>query len=348
MSVLIVDDEAHNRSVLEQELELLGHASASASDGLEALSMARANGTDLVLLDVMMPGLDGIEVLRRLKADSQLRHLPVVMISALDDVSTISRCIELGAEDYLPKPFDPVLLKARVQACLQKKRMHDMELEYQATIQRQTEMLRGFLPPQVAELLTSGRGEVLDVHRRDVTIVFCDLRGFTSFSETTEPEEVMQVLADYHAGLGPLIRKHDGMLERFIGDGIMVMFNDPLPCGDHPHHAVRMALDMRDCVAEMAARWRRQGHELGFGMGIARGYATLGRIGFEGRFHYTAIGTVANLSARLCNEAKDGQILIDPKMQLAVEGIANLALVGELPLKGLHRPVPTYNVVSLK
>ena len=184
----------------------------------------------------------------------------------------------------------------------------------------------------------------LDSHRREMTVVFCDLRGFTAFAETAEPEEVIAVLREYHADLGGLIHKFEGTLERFAGDGIMVLFNDPLPCADPALRAVRLAVAMRDHVAELAANWRKLGHELGFGVGIAHGYATLGRIGFEGRFDYSAIGTVVNLAARLCGEAKNGQILIDSKVFAAIEELAETEPVGGLVLKGFHRPIQAFNV----
>ena len=189
---------------------------------------------------------------------------------------------------------------------------------------------------------------MLDSHRRDVTVVFCDLRGFTAFAETAEPEEVMAVLREYHARLGALIYKHEGTLERFLGDGLMVLFNDPLRCPDPPVRAVKMAIEMRDGVAELAAGWRKHGHELGFGMGIAHGYATLGRIGFEGRFDYSAIGTVVNLAARLCSQAQAGQILVDPKVHAAIEILTDTEPAGELTLKGLSRAIKAFNIAGFR
>ena len=205
--------------------------------------------------------------------------------------------------------------------------------------------LKRFLSPQLAELVVStGSEHLLESHRTDVAVVFCDLRGFTALAEAAEPEEVMEILHQYHAALGELIFQHGGTLERFLGDGLMVLFNDPVPCPDPAVRAVGMAVAMRSRLATLLERWHQEGRDLGFGVGIAQGYATLGRIGFEGRFDYAAIGTVANLASRLCAEAKSGQILISQKVLSFVDTIAEVESVGELVLKGLTHPVPAYNV----
>jgi class 3 adenylate cyclase len=366
-ALLVVDDIEDNRYALTRRLAREGYANvATAADGEQALQLLHSKPFDLVLLDIMMPKVNGYQVLEHMKGDDTLRHVPVIMISAVDEIDSVVRCIELGAEDYLPKPFNPTLLRARVGACLERKRLHDQIAEQAAdlaawnrTLEQRVEQqlaeiervsrLKRFLSPQVTELiLSSGDGRVLESHRRAVTVLFCDLRGFTAFAELTEPEEVMAILRDYHAMLGGLIHKHEGTVERFAGDAIMVLFNDPLPCPDPSLRAVRMAIEMRDQAAELALQWRKQGHELGFGVGIAHGYATLGRIGFEGRFDYGAVGTVVNLAARLCADAKDGQILIDPKVQAAIEAAADTEPAGELTLKGFHRPVRAFNVRALR
>jgi class 3 adenylate cyclase len=209
--------------------------------------------------------------------------------------------------------------------------------------------LKRFLSPQLAELIVSSEDEgILESHRREIIVVFCDLRGFTAFSETGEPEEVMGVLREYHSAMGNLIFRFEGTLERFAGDGLMVFFNDPLPCLDPAVRAIRMAVAMRDSVSELSEKWRKRGHELDLGVGIAQGYATLGKIGFEGRFDYAAIGTVTNLASRLCDEARAGQILFSQRIYGAVEKLVDVEPVGELTLKGLHRPVVAYNVLNLK
>jgi class 3 adenylate cyclase/CheY-like chemotaxis protein len=365
---LVVDDNEDNRYTLTRRLSREGYSSiATATNGREALELLRTKAIDLVLLDIMMPDMNGYEVLEHLKADPQLQHIPVIMISAVDEIESVIRCVELGAEDYLSKPFNPTLLRARVGATLERKKLHDQvraqaadlaawnQTLEQRVADQLTEIermgrLKRFLSPQIADLVvSSGDGErVLESHRRAVTVVFCDLRGFTSFAETAEPEEVMTVLRAYHDVLGPLIYKHEGTLERFAGDGLNVLFNDPLPCSDPSVRAVRMAIEMRDAVANLAVQWRKLGHDLGFGMGIAHGYATLGRIGFEGRYDYSAIGTVVNLAARLCAEARGGQILVDGKVQMAVETLTDTEPLGELVLKGMQRPVSAFNILGMR
>jgi len=258
-----------------------------------------------------------------------------------------------------------------VRSMLRIKALHDLAQEQAEKLKEQTELLaawnlsleqkvaaqvaeiervsrlRRFLAPQVAEIIASSHagGDLLVSHRREVSVVFCDLRGFTAFTEIAEPEEVMAVLHEYHETLGELIFQYEGTLERFAGDGILILFNDPIQCADHAQRAVRMALDMRDSIATMIERWRRRGHALGFGVGIALGYATLGQIGYGRRFDYAAIGSVTNLASRLCDEARAGQILISQRVFALVEDVVEAAHVGDLALKGFHRPMPAYDVV---
>jgi len=365
-AILVVDDNEENRDMLARRLERQGYEVLTAAGGRAALDTLGARALDLVLLDVMMPDLDGYAVLQRLKADPALRDIPVLMISALDDLDSVVRCIQLGADDYLGKPFDPVLLQARIGACLEKKRLHDQEerhrrelAEWNETLERRVAeqvgqlerlgRLKRFFSPQLAELIVAGGADdPLRTHRRDVAVVFLDLRGFTAFAETAEPEEVMGVLREYHAEMGRLILEHEGTLERFTGDGLMIFFNDPVEVPNAAERAVRMAVAMRDSVAGLAAGWRKRGWELALGVGIAQGYATIGAIGFEGRWDYGAIGTVTNLAARLCGEAKGGQVLISSRVAAAVEGLIDAEELGALALKGLSRPVPILSVHGLK
>jgi len=360
--ILIVDDNETNRDILRTRLGRQGYELVEAADGEEAMAAAREHLPDLILLDVMMPKVDGIEACRQLKADANLPFIPIILVTAKADSKDVVAGLEAGADEYLTKPVDQAALAARVKSMLRIKELTD-EVRAQAadlaswnrTLEERVaqqlahiermDRLKRFLPPQVAELvLSSGDDRVLDSHRRDVSIVFCDLRGFTAFAETAEPEEVMTVLSEYHASAGAIIHKFQGTIEHFAGDGLMAMLNDPLPCPEPCLQAVRMAAEMRAAVGALTAKWRKHGFELGFGIGIAHGYATLGRIGFEGRFDYAAIGAVPNLAARLCEEAKDGEILIDGKVKAAVEAAAQLEPLDELKLKGFHRPVKAFNV----
>jgi len=363
--ILVVDDNAANREMLSRRLEREGHRVELADSGRAALNLLRSRRMDLVLLDVMMPEVDGFEVLRQLKSDESLRDIPVLMISALDEIDSVVRCIELGAEDYLPKPFDPVLLRARIGACLEKKRLRDRETQHLRELadwnrkleQRVAEQvalvdrlgrLKRFFSPQLAELIVAGGADdPLKTHRRDVTVVFLDLRGFTAFAESAEPEEVMGVLREYHAQMGKLILEHEGTLERFTGDGMMIFFNDPVPVDNPGERAVRMALAMRERVSTLIDTWRKLGYELDLGIGIAQGFATIGAIGFEGRWDYGAIGSVTNLAARLCGEAKPGQILISKRVLATSDGLLEVEAAGELTLKGFHRTIPAYNLLRL-
>ena len=364
--ILVVDDNAANREMLSRRLTRQGHRVQVVGSGSEALALLRRQPLDLVLLDVLMPEMSGYEVLQRLTADEKLREIPVLMISALDEMDSVVRCIELGAEDYLPKPFDPVLLRARIGACLEKKRLRDREalhlrelaewnqrleqrVQEQVALLERLGRLKRFFSPQLAELIvTGGADDPLATHRRDLTVCFLDLRGFTAFAESVEPEEVMGVLREYHAEMGRLIMAHEGTLERFTGDGMMVFFNDPVPVPNAAERTVRMALAMRARVSDMIVSWRRKGYELELGIGIAQGYATIGAIGYEGRWDYGAIGTVTNLAARLCGEAKPGQILVSKRVLAVIGDLFEVESVGELALKGLHRPVTAYNVLAAR
>ena len=353
---LVVDDSSVNRMLLVRHLASIGITAREATDGRGALDAQRSDASevDVVLLDVMMPELDGYETLAAIKADAELRHLPVIMVSGVDELDSVARCIELGATDYLPKPFNPMILAARLRASLGEKRLHDLERAHAAaqaelleTIERQKSELSRFLSPQVAALVSSPAGEALLAgHRREATSVFCDLRGFTAFSDSAEPEEVLGVLREYHSEMGALIVEFGGTLEHFAGDGMMVFFNDPVLQADHALRAVNMAMAMRERFAAVAARWSRLGFELGLGIGIATGYATLGRIGFEGRFDYGMIGTAVIVAARLSSAAEAGQILLNPRTHAAVEAEIAAEAVGELQLKGFLRPVPAVHVVG--
>ncbi len=513
--ILVVDDTALNRTILSRALRDQGLDVVEADNGRVALGILGAAGArpiDVVLLDIEMPEMDGYETLSRIKADPTLRDVPVIVISAVDELASVVRCIELGAADYLTKPFNGAILRARVRASLAAKRLRDAELDYvdrqsatnevlkvinrsaldletvltavidQATrlcratygaiylaeaddfrvaatsgesglteyeranpapigreslvgrvaltgapvsipdvladpeyglqaeqsvggyrsllgvpiakdgrivgalgfartevqpfsdgevllvssfaeqaaigienarlaqtIDRQRTELARFLSPQVGALISSPDGEALLAgHRRPVTAVFCDLRGFTPFSEASEPAEVLGVLRDYHRAMGEEIVANGGTLEHFAGDGMLVFFNDPIEQPDHVARAVRMAVAMRDRFDTLRLTWPERGRDLGFGVGIAEGHATMGRIGFEGRYDYAAIGTVVIMASRLSSDARAGQILLNRRAFAAVQGLVVGESVGDLVLKGFSRPVPAFEVLGLR
>jgi class 3 adenylate cyclase/CheY-like chemotaxis protein len=362
--ILIVDDNETNRDILKTRLAMHGYDLLEAGDGELALTAAKEHSPDLVLLDVMMPKLGGIEVCRRLKHDRGFAFMSVILVTARADSKDHVAGLEAGADEYLTKPIDQLALVARVKSALRLTKLHDRvaaqaadlaawnrELERRVADQvRELERvgrLKRFLAPQIAELIiSSGDEQFLESHRREVVV--CDLRGFTAFSETAAPEDVMAVLREYQSGLGTLVDKFEGTVERFTGDGMMVWFNDPLPCSDPCGRAARMGIEMRNSVSALADKWRELDRELGFAIGMAHGYATLGRIGFARRFDYAAVGMVVNLAARLCSEANDGQILIDSRVRAAIEGFATTEPVGELALKGFNRPVKAFNLMSVQ
>jgi class 3 adenylate cyclase len=368
--ILAVDDVPENLDIVRMRLQAHGYEVITAVDGEDALDKARTHEPDLVLLDIMMPKLDGISALKVLKQDAALKFIPVILLTAKSDTADVVAGLEAGGDDYLTKPFDQAALIARVRSMLRIKGLHDTVQEQAAKLREQTEQLaewnrtleervaaqvqeiervgrlRRFLAPQIAELIASSQADdMLKSHRREVTVVFCDLRGFTAFTEIAEPEEVMAVLREYHETLGELIYRYEGTLERFAGDGILILFNDPIVHADHASRAVRMALEMQHGIGALLELWKKRGHSLGFGVGIALGYATLGQIGFDRRFEYAAIGSVTNLASRLCDEAKAGQILISQRIFGLIDGEIEATHVGDLNLKGFHRPMPAYEVV---
>ena len=364
--ILVVDDNPMNVDILQTRLTAHGYAFITASDGEQALATARAQHPDLILLDVMMPKVDGVTVCRELKADTNLPFVPIIMVTAKSDSQDIVAGLEAGAEEYLTKPLDHAALMARVKSMLRIKELHDevqaqsaQLAEWNQTLEQRVRdqledlerigRLKRFFSPQLCDLIVSKGGEqLLQSHRSEISVVFCDLRGFTAFSETAEPEEVNRVLQEYFAGMGELIFEYEGTIERFVGDSIMVLFNDPLPCSEHELRAVRMALAMQTRAGELIDIWEKRGHRLGLGIGIARGYATVGQIGFEGRMEYSATGTVANLAARLCDIAQPGQILICQQVYAAVGDRLAMESLGDRDLKGFSRPMPVYSALALR
>jgi adenylate cyclase len=365
-TILVVDDTPQNVKLLGDLLRAKGYTVITASSGAQALEHVKRERPDLVLLDVVMPEMSGYEVCRTIRSASDTAILPVVLVTALDATEERLKGLECGADDFLTKPINQAELLARVRSLLRIKRLYDTiqaQAGELADLNRTLEQrvsdqvaqlerlgrLKRFFSPQLAELiLAGGADDPLRTHRRQITVVFVDLRGFTAFAETAEPEEVMEVLRDYHAEMGRLIVTHDGTLERFTGDGLMVFFNDPVKVENPAERAVRMALAMLQRADALTGKWRKLGFDLAVGVGIADGYATIGAIGFEGRWDYGAIGTVTNLAARLCGEARPGQILVSARVLAAVEQIVETESVGELTLRGLHRPITAYSVLRLR
>ena len=360
-TVLVVDDQPANIRLLDAVLTSRGYDVAAAESGEEALTRINESPVDLVLLDIRMPGMDGYEVCRRIREQRDTAYLPVVMVTASGDEEKV-KALEAGADDFLTKPVNRNELLARAASLTRIKR-------YQDTIERQAQelaawnreltsrvdaqvdqiermsRLRRFLSPQLAELVVdSGDETFLESHRREIVVVFCDLRGFTTFAEASEPEEVMNVLGEYHQALGDLIFRFEGTLERFAGDGLMVFFNDPVRCDDGPPRAIRMALAMRTRIRGLAEVWARQGHDLAMGIGIAQGYATLGKIGFEGRFDYAAIGSVTNLASRLCDVADPWQILVTERVFSSAGSLVVGEDAGARDLRGFSRSIRAYNI----
>ena len=365
-TVLVVDDTPQNVKLLTDLLALNGYRVEAAQSGEEALAKIAASIPDIVLLDVMMPGLSGYDVCRKIRQTPATALLPVVMVTSLDPQTERIHGIEAGADDFLAKPINRPELFARVKSLLRVKSLQD-EVKRQAEqlaewnsrletrvaeqvsqIERMGR-LKGFFSPQIAELIVSGGAEdLLRPHRREVTVVFLDLRGFTSFTETAEPEEVMGVLSQYHATVGRLVVAHEGTIEHFAGDGMMIFFNDPIILDNAAASAARMSLSLQADFVSLRGGWRKRGYTLDLGIGLAQGYATLGAIGFAGRQDYAAIGSVTNLATRLCAEAKGGEILTNQKTLARIENEFEAEALGTRSLRGFAHPIDLFRILSSK
>ena len=364
--VLVVDDVAANVKLLEDLLGFHGYEVEVAESGEEALAAIKRDPPDIVLLDVLMPGLSGYDVCMAVRADPALAMLPVVMVTALDNREERVRGLEAGADDFLSKPVNPPELIARVRSLLRIRRLYETVQEQAEQLKSWNRMLEGrvaeevarverlqrlkrFFSPQLAELiLAGGADDPLESHRREITVVFLDLRGFTAFAESAEPEEVMAALSEYHSVMGRRILEYQGTLERFTGDGMMVFFNDPLPIQQPARRAVEMSFVMQEDALKLSAQWKKKGYGLGLGIGISQGYATVGAIGFEGRIDYGAIGNVTNLANRLCDLAEAGHILVSQRVHSELEDGVFSEDLGEVALHGFGRPVRAYRLLDLK
>ncbi len=366
--ILVVDDQRANVEMLVELLRSRGYEVTGAYDGEAALQMIAERGFDLVISDIRMPGIDGYELAQRVRGNPATALLPVVLVTSLEDRDGHDeriKGIEAGADDFLTKPVRYAELFARVRSLLRVKvlqdevrrqaeelrvwndRLEQRVREQVAAIDRLTKMKRFFSPP-VAEAIVAGGVDMLEPHRREITALFLDLRGFTEFTDRADPDAVMKLLSEYHATMGNLVDRYGGTLEHFAGDGILVFFNDPIPVDQPAVKAVRMALDLQQAFMPIAQAWERRGHKVALGVGIAQGEATLGVIGFEQRWEYAAIGAVPNLAARLSGQARGGEILIDAVTYADVSDVVDAEAVGPMALRGFTQPIPVFRLKHLK
>ena len=356
--ILVVDDQRSNVELMAGVLKARGYEVLTASDGAAALEQVREARPDMVVSDILMPGLDGYDMCRRLRADPATALLPVVLVTSLDPQGERMKGIEAGADDFLTKPVNWDELFAKVRSLLRVKTLQDelkgWNLKLEARVKKQVKQLerlsrlKRFFSPSVADAIVAGGEEMLEPHRREITAVFLDLRGFTSFTDRADPDEVMDLLRAYHAALGRSVDEFGATLEHFAGDGIMIFFNDPLPVEQPAEKAVRMALALQKAFTPISAAWSKLGHEVGLGIGIAQGEATLGVIGFENRWEYAAIGNVPNLAARLCGAAPAGEIILDAQTERDVAHMADTEPMGALTLRGFSQPVAAFRLKALK
>jgi adenylate cyclase len=363
--ILVVDDVPENVRLLQAVLDAQGYDVVSATSGHAALELASSAKPDLVLLDVMMPPPDGLAVCKRLRQQEETAVLPVIMLTASEG-SEKTTAIEAGADDFIPKPFNRAELLTRIRSLLRIKHYHDtikaqaaelrdLNRTLEERVQTQVDelerlqRLRRFLSPQLANAVVStGDESILRSHRRHVSMFFADLRGWTGFVDTVEPEELMRVLGEFHGTIGGLVSRFDATVGFIEGDGVQLFFNDPIEMPDHALRAVRLGCALREEMTELTAVWRKRGYDLDFGAGIALGHATCGEVGFESRSDYAAIGAVTNLASRLADAATAGQILISQRLYAEVEDEVEAAPAGEFTLKGFRRPVAAFDVIAVR
>lgn len=364
-TLLIVDDAPQNLSLLSGLLDR-DYRVKLATSGARALEIVAAGKPDLILLDIVMPEMDGYEVCARLKANVDTYDIPIIFVTSLDGTDDEARGLALGAVDYLTKPVNPAILQARVHTHLalrqqattlrdQARALHELNLTLEARVAEETvrvkrlERLRRFFSPAVADVLMSTDNDAfLAPRRREIVVAFLDLRGYTAFTENFGADEVMRVLSEFHAAMGELIMQYGGTVERFTGDGMMIFFNDPIEIDDPASTAMAMAAQMQTRFTELTKAWRLRGYTLTMGIGIAKGVATIGAIGFDGRRDYGAIGSVTNLAARLCAEAEGGKILVSAAVAASTghdRPLPALSAKRALTLKGFRDAVEVFEVL---
>ncbi len=365
MKILIVDDDSTSRLALEELMKAWDHEVCSVPDGESAIKAAESDSPDLILLDIMMPGMDGFEVCRRLKSASGTSDIPILFLTGIDDIRNKTKGFHVGAVDYVTKPFEILEIKARIEThgALKKTReklkkanreLSDLNQNLEKRVEQKTgeieqiNFLKHFLSPQLIQSFTNGQPEeILKSHRRNITVLFIDLRGFTSFVNRSTAEETMTILNEYHQAIGPIIFEHEATLERFTGDAIMAFIGDPVPTQDHAAQTAKMSLKCRSAMKELNSLWQKRGHQLhDVGIGIATGEATLGTIGYDKRVDYAAIGNVTNLAARLCGAAPPGHILIAPSTLKEIGKQFRTEEFGKLEMKGFPEPILVHHLLD--
>jgi len=363
-SVLVVDDIPSNVKILEAHLRAKGFETICAYNGEDAIRLTLAEKPDLIMLDVNMPNVDGLEVCAELKQNPESMMIPIILVTANSATEDIVKGFGVGADDYLAKPYNYMEMLARVRSMLRirdtqvmllevNRRLDDINNTLEKKVQEQVQelervnRLRRFFSPQIVDTIISENAEnILKEHRREITVVFLDLRNYTSFAQTATPGEVIQTIRDLHEVVGPIIFRHDGTLERFTGDGLMVFLGDPEPMPDHALQAVKMCIEISEEVESLRESWAVKGYDLGLGIGVASGEAALGIVGFEGRRDYAAIGNVTNLAARLCSKAEGGQILMAQSTHEHIKDRMETVGCGEILFKGFSDPQPVFEVLE--
>jgi adenylate cyclase len=356
--ILVVDDQRANVEMMAGVLKARGYTVCTAYDGVHALDQVRDTRPDLIVSDILMPNMDGYELCRRLRGAQETALLPIVLVTSLDGQGERIKGLEAGADDFLSKPVNWEELFARVRSLLRIKALQDELKEVNAKLEKRVReqvsqlerlsRLKRFFSRPVAEAIVAGGEEMLEPHRREITAVFLDLRGFTSFTDRADPDEVMELLRAYHATLGRTVDEYGGTLEHFAGDGIMIFFSDPMPVDRPAERAVRMALALQEAFTPISQAWSKLGHEVGLGIGIAQGEATLGVIGFEQRWEYAAIGNVPNLAARLCGHARAGEIILDAQSETALVHVIDSEAIGPLTLRGFAQPIAAFRLKAMR